>query len=173
MNETDISHFFLRRSADTAAPENKYLGLGQWIDLWKCSLLWLHARKVPGTDWDNQPLDIQCWWAEALLFRSEVSFSMFKEQFLWCTFIIGRFIGIYLMQNQLKTNQFTYFYNKWLLFDFPTNLFISKLVLKVKIFNKLLKFVLQANYCEFIQRSVQKQTIPEILNNQCIFRNTE
>lgn len=44
------------------------------------------------------------------------------------------------MQSQLKTNKFSYFYNKWLLLAFSTNLFISKLVLKFNIFNKLLKF---------------------------------
>lgn len=45
------------------------------------------------------------------------------------------------MQSQVKTNQFIYFCSKCLLLDFATNLFISKLVLKCKIFHKLLKFV--------------------------------
>lgn len=44
------------------------------------------------------------------------------------------------MESQLKTNKFSFFYNKWLLLAFSTNLFISKLVLKFNIFNKLLKF---------------------------------
>lgn len=71
----------------------------------------LCAKKTQSIAKDNRALYIHYRWAEALISSSENKFSMLLELFLGCTFIIGLFIGIYLMQSQIKSNQFTYFCN--------------------------------------------------------------
>lgn len=77
------------------------------------------------------------------------------------------------MQSQIKTKQFTYFGNKWVLADFAISLFIPKLVFRCKTFTKLVKFAVGGQLLwVYAEISLQKQTIPDILNKQCTFRNT-
>lgn len=75
-----------------------------------------------------------------------------------------------MIQSQIKSNQFTYFCNKWALVDFAINLFIPKLVFRCKTSTELAAGgqLVGAD----VEISLQKQSVPEILNKQCAFRNT-